>query len=53
MVKFYELLLTLAILSQNPAAKRRKIDIHFHSGSAGDYGEDPHPNPVTGKIPHF
>ncbi len=34
-------------LSQN----RRIIDVHFHTRSAGDYGETPPPNPITGKQP--
>ena len=52
MIKVYGLLLGLAILSQNIYAQRRIIDVHFHSRSAGDYGEIPPPNPVTGKKPN-
>lgn len=33
------------------AQQRKIIDVHFHTRSAGDYGPQPPPNPVTGKIP--
>lgn len=32
--------------------QRKIIDVHFHTRSAGDYGPQPPPNPVTGKVPN-
>jgi predicted TIM-barrel fold metal-dependent hydrolase len=52
MTKYLSLFLILILFTQNSLSQSRKIiDVHFHTRSAGDYGEIPPPNPITGKQP--
>jgi len=52
MIKNLLFLLVFMVISSNNYARQRKIiDVHFHSRSAGDYGNSAPPNPVTGKVP--
>lgn len=52
MTKYLSLFSILILFTQNSLSQNRKIiDVHFHTRSAGDYGETPPPNPITGKRP--
>lgn len=46
-------IITMLFYSTFSYAQQRKIiDVHFHTRSAGDYGVNPPPNPMTGKMPN-
>jgi hypothetical protein len=47
------IIITMLFYSTFSYAQQRKIiDVHFHTRSAGDYGVNPPPNPMTGKMPN-
>ncbi|MFV8328492.1 amidohydrolase family protein [Flavobacterium sp. ZS1P14] len=53
MDKFLLVFLIQFLFSQNIFSQKRKIiDVHFHTRSAGDYGASIPPNPITGKLPN-